>query len=358
MTVPPSANSRRKARQHGRRAGPGAARRRPSPCRRRCHSAVRSGNPGAARSRRRRPRGGGRQGAAVAAQRQLVLPLPADAEVARPRSPRPRPCPDRRGLRGQTGPGRRTRGTPSAFRWARSGAVLMLSTPPARYSGCPPAATSRAASTIASRPEPHCRSTVMPGTLTGSPASRAASRATFPPPPTALPITTSATDAGAAPASASRRAEHGGQEFMGAGRSSSAPLARQIGVRRAAMMTGCRSSEGHAGGWAAAQPRRRIRGSLRAIQSSSRFRLTLPRSVSGQFGQDEVLQRPFVPRQHVLQAGLQLGGGHPAVRRDDAGHHLLAAEVVRAYRRPRRRPHRGRRPAPAPPRAGRRLCRR
>ena len=132
-------------------------------------------------------------------------------------------------------------GAPTLFRRARSGAVLMLSTPPARYTPPPPAATRREARAIASSPDPHCRSTVRPGTLTGRPASRAASRATFPPPPTALPITTSATDAGATPVSVSRRRSTGASSSW-ASMVFRAPWARQIGVRRAAMMTGCRSS--------------------------------------------------------------------------------------------------------------------
>ena len=101
-----------------------------------------------------------------------VLPLAADAEIPGDVLRRDSHVRVAETRRHELGPANRTPGSPSAALLARRGAVLMLSTPPARYDRFPPAATSRAASTMASRPEPHCRSTVMPGTLTGKPASR------------------------------------------------------------------------------------------------------------------------------------------------------------------------------------------
>ena len=59
------------------------------------------------------------------------------------------------------------------------GARDMLSTPPASIRLASPALMLRAASPMASMPEPHSRLTVVPGTLTGRPASRPAMRATL-----------------------------------------------------------------------------------------------------------------------------------------------------------------------------------
>ena len=60
-----------------------------------------------------------------------------------------------------------------------NGARLMLSTPPAIISSASPALIARAAVPTASRPEPHRRLIVAPGTSIGSPASSAAMRATL-----------------------------------------------------------------------------------------------------------------------------------------------------------------------------------
>jgi hypothetical protein len=59
------------------------------------------------------------------------------------------------------------------------GARLMLSTPPAIISRASPARMARAAVPSASRPEPHRRLMVAPGTSTGRPASRLLMRATL-----------------------------------------------------------------------------------------------------------------------------------------------------------------------------------
>ena len=59
------------------------------------------------------------------------------------------------------------------------GARLMLSTPPAIISCASPALMARAALPTASRPEPHSRLIVAPGTPRGRPASSAAMRATL-----------------------------------------------------------------------------------------------------------------------------------------------------------------------------------
>ena len=60
-----------------------------------------------------------------------------------------------------------------------NGARLMLSTPPAIISVASPALMARAAVPTASRPEPHRRLMVAPGSPTGSPASRLAMCATL-----------------------------------------------------------------------------------------------------------------------------------------------------------------------------------
>jgi hypothetical protein len=60
-----------------------------------------------------------------------------------------------------------------------NGARLMLSTPPAMTRSASPARIARAAIATASKPEPHSRFTVPPGTCTGRSASRPAMRATF-----------------------------------------------------------------------------------------------------------------------------------------------------------------------------------
>ena len=119
---------RREPRQHRRGQARGAGRRRHRPS-----GAVRPGHPGQRDDLGvEEPGRGGRQGAPVAAQRQGVLPFPADAEagghvfgghphvrIAEARRRELRPA--------------KNSGAPSLSRRARSGAVLMLSTPPARY---------------------------------------------------------------------------------------------------------------------------------------------------------------------------------------------------------------------------------
>ena len=55
----------------------------------------------------------------------------------------------------------------------------MLSTPPASIRSASPVLMARAAVPTASRPEPHSRFTVPPGTVVGRPASSAAMRATL-----------------------------------------------------------------------------------------------------------------------------------------------------------------------------------
>ena len=59
------------------------------------------------------------------------------------------------------------------------GARVMLSTPPASIRSASPLLIARAAVPTASRPEPHSRFTVPPGTEAGRPASSAAMRATL-----------------------------------------------------------------------------------------------------------------------------------------------------------------------------------
>ena len=60
-----------------------------------------------------------------------------------------------------------------------NGARLMLSTPPAMSNPASPLLIARAAVPTASRPEPHRRLSVTPGTATGKPASKPAMRATL-----------------------------------------------------------------------------------------------------------------------------------------------------------------------------------
>ncbi len=60
-----------------------------------------------------------------------------------------------------------------------NGARVMLSTPPATTTSASPVQTRRTASATASRPEPHSRLTVMPGTSKGSPAMSPAMRPTL-----------------------------------------------------------------------------------------------------------------------------------------------------------------------------------
>ena len=57
------------------------------------------------------------------------------------------------------------------------GTTLMLSTPAAMTRSCVPDSTACAAKCSACWDEPHCRSTVTPGTLSGSPADSHACRA-------------------------------------------------------------------------------------------------------------------------------------------------------------------------------------
>jgi hypothetical protein len=59
------------------------------------------------------------------------------------------------------------------------GARVIDSTPPAMIMSASPASTARSAAIAASRPEPHSRLMVAPGTVTGIPASRPAILATF-----------------------------------------------------------------------------------------------------------------------------------------------------------------------------------
>ena len=78
------------------------------------------------------------------------------------------------------------------------GARLMLSTPPAIIRSASPALMARAALPTASRPEPHSRLMVAPGTSMGRPASSADMRATLrlsSPAWLAQPYSTSATAA-------------------------------------------------------------------------------------------------------------------------------------------------------------------
>ena len=60
-----------------------------------------------------------------------------------------------------------------------NGARLMLSTPPAIINAVSPDLMARAAVPTASKPEPHKRLIVPPGTSMGKPASKAAMRATL-----------------------------------------------------------------------------------------------------------------------------------------------------------------------------------
>ena len=72
-----------------------------------------------------------------------------------------------------------SRGNGSAARGSTNGARVIDSVPPARQMSASPAAIARAASEIASMPDPQSRFTVAPGISTGSPASSTPIRATF-----------------------------------------------------------------------------------------------------------------------------------------------------------------------------------
>jgi len=72
-----------------------------------------------------------------------------------------------------------SRGNGLSARGSTNGARVIDSEPPARQMSASPAAMARAADAMASRPEPHSRLTVAPGTETGSPASSTPIRATF-----------------------------------------------------------------------------------------------------------------------------------------------------------------------------------
>ncbi len=85
---------------------------------------------------------------------------------------------------------KRSGGASPAGGQKRHGAVEADSTPPA-ITGRWLLRTRAAATSIAARPLPHCRSTVSAGTSYGSPAASAATRATSPPGPVQLPSTTS-----------------------------------------------------------------------------------------------------------------------------------------------------------------------
>ncbi len=77
---------------------------------------------------------------------------------------------------------------------------LIDSMPPPTAISTPSSMTDLAATAIACRPEAHCRSIVVPATVTGSPARIAPLRATFitmVPCCIAQPITTSSTSSGA-----------------------------------------------------------------------------------------------------------------------------------------------------------------
>ena len=80
---------------------------------------------------------------------------------------------------------------------------LIDSMPPPIAISTPSSITERAATAIACRPDAHCRSMVVPATVTGSPARIAPLRATFitmVPCCMAQPITTSSTSPGSMPA--------------------------------------------------------------------------------------------------------------------------------------------------------------
>src|SRR6516165_6487599 len=72
-----------------------------------------------------------------------------------------------------------SRGNGSAARGSTNGARVIDSVPPAKQTSASPAAMARAASAIASIPDPQSRLTVAPGICTGSPASSTPIRATF-----------------------------------------------------------------------------------------------------------------------------------------------------------------------------------
>ena len=364
MTVPPATKAGREPRHQRRPSGTAAGRRRPPTVSGSVPS--RSGNDFArehARSRGGQRRGWWLRSANSSCRSRLIAESRGDVLG---RHPHVRVAVD---SAAQTGPGERSRGSPSSALLARSGAVLMLSTPPAKYNRYrrpPPAGT---ASTIASRPEPHCRSTVMPGTLTGSPACSAANRATLPPPPTALPMTTSVTAQAAGPPPSQARRQYRGQK----------PVRRQLlqrpvgtadGVRSAAMTTGWRIVD--PAGWAGAVPwacrykdcrirpgsaKAATRGSLVSIQSSRSCRLTLPRSVMGSSDNAKYCSGHLSRVRSPSRPGLSWVAVIPpwAERR-------RPPPAGRGRRRPARQRRQPRHPAPRPgrarPHAGRRSCRR
>ena len=102
------------------------------------------------------------------------------------------------------------RGNASLALAITSGARDIDSTPPAITSSASPAAMARAPAITASRPEPHSRLTVAPGTPTGSPASSRLMRATLrlsSPAWLAQPKITSSIAAGSTPGAPHERAD-------------------------------------------------------------------------------------------------------------------------------------------------------
>ncbi len=116
------------------------------------------------------------------------------------------------------------------------GARVIDSTPPAMATEASPRAMEREAWMTASRPEPHSRLTVTPGTVTGRPASRTAIRATSrlsSPAPLASPKTTSSILAGSREGVRSTRARTTCAARSSGRTPAKAPPNLPIGVRTA-----------------------------------------------------------------------------------------------------------------------------
>ena len=114
----------------------------------------------------------------------------------------------------------------------------MFCTPPATTRSAVPDSTAWAAKCTACCEEPHCRSTVTPGTDSGSPAASQAVRAMSPacgPTVSTQPKTTSSTSAGSIPVRASRAAMTCAPRSAGCA-AARPPPRRPTGVRTASMM--------------------------------------------------------------------------------------------------------------------------
>ena len=132
------------------------------------------------------------------------------------------------------------KGLPGPLRMvAPIGTRVIDSTPAATTTSYAPAITPWAAKCRACWPDPHCRSTVVPGTVSGNPAARAALRARFRPcSPVWLtqPAMTSSIRAGSRSLRSTRARRTWAARSTGC-QSRSAPLRRPSGLRTASTIT-------------------------------------------------------------------------------------------------------------------------